>query len=449
MCWILRTAALVAVASACGGDDDAPADGGAVDGGIDAPTERDGGPEGGVGDSGPMDRCWIGLPCTEDRGCAVGQCMPEIEIGYATDAGVMTVMWPGGYCTPSPVAYIDAPGACDPGHETSCGACGTCLFVGQQMGRDLTACLRRCTGSLTEQTCPQPTQECVLGFDVCWDGCVSDEECAVTFLDGRLVYDVAGMWTCNPVTRHCEHPGVATASAGDPCVKSSDCERNGRCLSGGGGEGRWPGGYCVKDGCLVEGNSCASDGVCQERRIGMDLCLGPCNFAQDPMTDRLGAGGHGADCRPGYMCVWNGVDPSGTPGNGACVPGNYNEVTTPNTGAPCTDDAQCYSPFGAGLCLDTGEWSPAGYCTIFDCGAPAMPPDLCGPDTQCALLFEDITACLSNCSTADDCTVGYACVQHTMDDPSRFCLPTCRADADCRTGETCDIPPFEMTGRCR
>jgi len=309
-------------------------------------------------------------------------------------------------------------------------------------------CLRECTGSLTENTCAQPIQECILGSNVCLDGCRSDAECSNQWLGDHFGDDAEGMWTCNITTRHCAHPGVATASAGDPCIKSSDCERNGRCISETGEDG-WPGGYCTKDGCLVSGNDCAGDGVCQRRRIGVEGCFAPCDFGQEPVVDRLSIMGHGAGCRAGYTCAWNGVDPAGTPGNGACVPGNYNTVTTSNTGAPCTDDADCYSPYGAGLCENTGFWPPSGYCTILDCGAPGMPADVCGPNTQCVLLFDNVTACLLSCTTAEDCSPGHACSRLTGGAASKVCFPVCADDLDCRTGETCVVAAGDVTGVCQ
>ena len=131
------------------------------------------------------------------------------------------------------------------------------------------------------------------------------------------------------------------------------------------------------------------------------------------------------------------------------MPGAYNDVTTPNIGAACADDDTCYSPFGGGLCLSGGVWGPSNYCSILDCGAPGMPADVCGAATQCVTLFEDITACLSDCATAADCAPGHACVEYDGDPAtSKVCFPICLGMDDCRTGETCNIPPGEMSGTC-
>jgi len=147
--------------------------------------------------------------------------------------------------------------------------------------------------------------------------------------------------------------------------------------------------------------------------------------------------------------VWNGVDGAGVAGNGACVPGEYNDIMAANTGAACTDDDECFSPLGAGLCISGGVWEPSNYCTILDCGAPGMPADVCGANTQCVTLFEDVTACVANCTSADECNPGHACVEFDGDmaTPS-VCFPICLADGDCRSGETCNIPPGDMAGTC-
>jgi len=463
------------------GDEGRPGDAGPMihpDSAVDGPASWDAGLDV-VQQDAPVPSCSVGQPCTTERACReLGVCLLEttytiggVEDPIAghpdgPDAAIVARMWPGGYCSLTPVMSIDAPGACDPDEESSCGGCAGCLVVGEQSGRDLVVCLRRCWGSMTEQTCPSMEEQCLLGTNLCIGGCQSDDECAVHRPDSNgngvidpydpirnsggdhLVYDEMGMWSCNGTTRRCEHPGVATASAGDLCVRSSECERNGRCISDAASEGEWPGGYCTKDGCTVPGNGCANDGVCQERRIGIDWCLAPCDFAQEPMADRLGAGGHGQGCRPGYTCYWNGIDPVGTPDSGGCAAGNYNAVTTPNTGAPCTDNEDCYSPYGAGLCGNSEFWLASGYCTMFDCGADGMPPDVCGPNTQCVAFYEDVTGCVSNCTTAADCNPGYGCVQYTMDAPSKVCFPLCLADEDCRTGETCMIPAGYMSGTC-
>jgi len=451
---------------------------------VDAPAAPDRGRDTGppIGDYCP------GGPCTPDRGCRSGTCMAErsYAIGGPTDpitgypdgeeTPIAGLVWPGGYCTTAEVNYVDAPGACDPAVETSCGdpECAICLNVGQQDGRALSMCAGVCAASLTVNPC-RDGQTCLLGSNVCFSGCSSDDECRVSRRDtnmngeidpydaatnpmgDHLVYDDSTNATCDPVVFRCVHDGVTGAEAGMPCEHDFACEASGDCITAAGwtdADGEM--GYCTKFGCNTPGNDCTGGGVCQERRIGTDLCLAACTVAAEAGTpdwasgmDVFGAGGHGVGCRPGYSCAWNGVDGAGVTGNGACVPGEYNDVTTANIAAACTDDATCYSPFGAGACLSGGVWGPSNYCSMLDCGAPGMPGDVCGPDTQCVTLFEDITACLADCATAADCAPGHACLEYDGDPAtSKVCFPICLGVDDCRTGETCNIPPGEMSGTC-
>ena len=248
-----------------------------------------------------------------------------------------------------------------------------------------------------------------------------------------------------------------SATAGDTCTKDSECEPNGDCLSAAATEDGWPGGYCIKFGCMLPGRECAGDAVCQERRVGVDLCLAGCEVAaEDDEANadelRLGLAGHNPDCREGYSCVWDGIGAEGVANNGACLPGNYNEVTEANVGTTCTEETSCYSPYGQGVCLNNEFWGD-GYCTMFDCNAPGMPTDVCGAGAQCATFVEDVAACFQNCTSADECNDGLGCYDTTMlgitvSAGTKICFPGCLAAADCRTGETCNRPDPMGLGDC-
>jgi hypothetical protein len=384
--------------------------------------------------------------------------------GYpsGTTTPITGTLWRGGYCTPSPVGFVGDPGSCDPADDTACGACASCLNVGESMGRDLSVCLRDCVQSVSNRGGCTVGNACLLGTGVCFPGCSSNDECRVQRRDtngngridpydpstnpggDRLVYDASTNARCGTTTSRCHHDGVSGAVAGIACTHDFVCERDGDCVTA------WPGGYCTKFGCHVAGNACAGSGsVCQERRIGISMCLDGCTVAGEPIADRLGTSGRGLGCRPGYSCVWDGVSGAGVANNGGCVPGNYNAVAVENVGATCTDDAQCYSPFGAGLCISGGVWSPSNYCTILDCAAPGMPPSVCGTSNQCVTLYGDVTACLENCTSASGCNPGHACVDYDgIAATPRVCFPVCTATADCRSGETCSIPSGSMSGTC-
>jgi hypothetical protein len=51
------------------------------------------------------------------------------------------------------------------------------------------------------------------------------------------------------------------------------------------------------------------------------------------------------------------------------------------------------------------------------------------------------------CTAPADCSPGYGCVAIDMTG-TLYCFPSCTTDADCRTGETCDVPMGDMFGTC-
>ena len=468
-----------------------------LDAGFDAGRDagRDSGPRDAGRDSGPRDAgrdsgppptgcALVGIACDPSTGCASGECQDRIDYTYGgTDdpitghpMGSTTVesgyYFRDGYCTPSAINYV-ASGGCDPADDTSCGTCATCLSMGVNTTGELSMCLKNCTASLTTRTCPQTDQQCLLGSDVCIWGCVSDDECAIYRPDtngngtidaydpvtnpggDRLTYDTTGGWTCNTTTRRCQHLAPAGANAGDACVRDSQCERYGRCLEAAIG---WPGGYCIKNGCDVAGNACATGGVCDTRAFGTSVCLAPCTVAATATVGNVYS--NARDCRTGYACFWDGVSGT-TANNGVCIPGNYNAVRTANTGADCRDafgepdETRCHSPYGLGQCRD---WDgPAGAavpsCTFFDCGAPGVPSTVCGTGGVCASVTASVTTlCLETCTSASTCAPGHGCWDTTtagIDTGGlRVCFSGCMSSTDCRVGETCIGGSATTLGEC-
>jgi len=452
-----------------------------LDGGMDE-DGGGGGTDAGPGvDSGPVDECDVGDPCTPDRGCprspfcidefsgTVGTAGSDEIVGHPEgDTTVSFTSWDEGYC--STVQTIMG-GGCDPNIDDSCGGldCAVCLNAGTDAsGNTITLCAASCTPSLTENTC-RDGYNCALGNSACVPGCDTDDECAVyredtnedgTIDDGpaeggvdRLVYDTDGNWTCDTTTNRCVHDGATGATAGDTCLKDTDCEARGSCLDEAGTDGDWPGGYCFKLGCDVAGNECAESGVCDDRAFGIPVCLAPCEVAA--LTDDTDIFSSARDCREGYSCFWDGASSAGAD-NGVCIPGNYNDVTTPNIGADCMgDEANCYSPYGMGQCRDwDGDDGPGPtVCTIFDCGAPGMPSDVCGGDAVCAQVSDSATTlCLQSCASAEDCEEGYGCWDTSAagitTGGETVCFAGCLEDGDCRSGETCVGASMTMLGQC-
>jgi len=226
-------------------------------------------------------------------------------------------------------------------------------------------------------------------------------------------------------------------------------------------ESQMPGGYCTKVGCDIPGLECdgATDVCARAGGSAGAACLRGCRVGVEAEADRLGPSGHGADCRPGYRCEWNEVDGSGVV-NGACLAGNYNEVSVNNIGAECGTtesrekaDARCYSPFGIGVCAmpERRDRVPSlrGLCTVRHCAAPGIrAADVCGPDAQCIGTGAQ-NHCVPSCSSADECAPGYACsAVSTRATAPHGCVPDCTGDAECTADRYCDIWGGATSGRC-
>ena len=394
---------------------------------------------GGSGGSGGVAECFdmpalggeLGGQCRGDAlSCNTGlQCIPEFPatiggpddpiMNYppGEDVPIDAPLFVDDYCT-LPLAATET--GCDP--EACSAECGSC-----SQG----ICMNRCVPELETNSICRPGYRCDLLDFVCFPGCNPDvpaeeSECRVSLQGDRLVYNPTSEAVCNPETYRCEHPGTTRKEAGDPCTFDDDCEANGVCLTG-------PDGYCSKFGCDVAGNECEGDGVCI-----FGACLAPCEVGSDDTTEPVN---NTQGCREGYTCYWGRGD--GDP-SGFCDVGLFNDVTVNNIGETCVSegipqDDLCYSPFGYGGC------DPDFGCTVFECGVPGLPADVCGGAATCIDFIDfgiDLFACLKNCVLAEDCLPGDACADldgdpMTLDD--LVCFPFCIDSDECRNGEVCDV----------
>jgi len=414
------------------------------------------------------------------------------------DTFVSVPFFPGGYCTTSyPEEGVTAH-QCnlrDPDQAaTVCGHFSRCTDL---FGLDTASetadfvpglCAEPCSvTSLSESDCREG-YDCLPVEEVCLPGCQADDECRIareetngiaglqtpadceadaaactpgdcgdgdpedpdacsdpaTNFD-RLVYDTTSEAVCDPVTARCTGgPSTSSASGGDACTEDRDCEAGGICLTDAEG---WPGGSCTKVRCDLEDNPCANEGVCQEPGLGFPGCLQGCAVGGvDPDSEPgtwVAEGSARSTCREGYGCFWGGEGAAGEVDNGVCLPVDYETaVSTPNVGATCASDADCFSPFAQGFCIE-GEGFDSGYCSVRNCAAPWFTGEtnVCGAGAECVAfdpMDPTFALCVQTCEAADECTAGLGCLQFTEE--SKACWPGCAEDGDCRAGETCRSP---------
>jgi len=453
--WLIGV--LVAAAVGCGDDDAAPGDSGAdaaADAGTDAGT-----------DSGPLGAtCTVGIACNANADCRGGFCEAELAVsipasGLPNGTVLEASLFPGGACSPTPFEDANNVSSCDlsmPLGRQGCGTCGVCAPEVLNTGV-FSVCRERCEPESDRSGCSRPGYTCDFTYLGCVEGCRSDEECRLLVVDAdsdgvldSQRYDPTSTAFCDPDTFRCSQPGSGGASAGDPCSSDGDCEQDGRCilplqtLAG----LSFPGGYCSKSGCDISGLGCAGlDSTCVGVRgnsagvVSTPQCMLACRRGAEADPDILGVDGHGAGCRDGYRCAWDGIHADGPADNGICVGGNYNDVTVNNVGAPCTSNAECYSPYGQGQCLRLsvgGIAAPGAHCAIMDCAAPGTPDDICGTGNECIGLAGDSSFCVQTCTTADECADGLACADDDGNPATpSICYPTCIGPAECRQGEAC------------
>ncbi|HEY8534997.1 MAG TPA: hypothetical protein VIL25_01055, partial [Vicinamibacterales bacterium] len=420
---------------------------------------EDGGTDGGgstMPDAGPMECSPTGGPagsapgaaCQRGTSCRDQDCNEQISL-----SALGAVLYSGSMCGDE----------CNPNAANDqCGECGGCAeytYVGRLRFPNLGpppagsmfysvldgVCRSLCTPSRDNNGGCRPGYTCDIDTGLCLDAqCRSDAQCKLDVSeDGTdVVMNPASPWTCNTMTGRCTHPGMAGAAAGDPCTQDSDCMEDGQCLTGAG----VPDGFCTRIGCNAEGFECGPGETCSLRGLGgPSWCLPQCTVGEEPEEDRFGSDGHGAGCPVGHSCIWDGRSMSPT---GGCFPGEYNDVTTPNVGSGCQSDDDCYSPFGYGRCLFSGERNvDSGMCAVANC--VGMDPNgiLPGVSTGtrvcdesagelCVLFGGNETYCVRSCENAGDCAPGYACPA-LLSGGGRLCWPYCFENSDCRAGATC------------
>ena len=437
----------------CDGDP-APEDGGPCvpgpgvicleDGGTDAEVPADSGPR---PDSGPevcrpapVGGGTAGSACRSGGTMCTGMaCNPEI--GLRPPLGNLFV---GSMCGDE----------CNPNAATDeCGECADCSefsYLGRlrvpefAVGPDGMAliamdgvCRPLCTPDPAGNGGCRTGYTCDIDRGICVGACQTDAQCNIN--GETLEADPAGEWTCNTTTGRCELEGTVGAAAGDACTADSECMDNGQCLTG----DAIPDGFCTRLNCNAAGFECGTGETCSLHGLGgPSWCLPSCMVGAEPEADRLGAGGHGMGCDPGAACKWDGRSAEAT---GGCQPAEYNDITTPNIGGACETSADCYSPFGYGVCL------AGGVCSMSNCTDSAMgilpnvttTLSICDPAANELCVRSGGTAeapetlCILTCDSATECAPGYACNTEILSGGMGVCWNSCTMNSECRTGVAC------------
>jgi hypothetical protein len=233
-----------------------------------------------------------------------------------------------------------------------------------------------------------------------------DGYCCIQAGDCLIDADCPGCQLCELTqsgARFCTDPFADSAAA---CTKKSQCPQQ-YCCSFTLYEGRKPecGGMCVYQGgsevcddCQGEGSSYYSGDI--------ECCpwLDPV-----PMTNRFDN-----HCVPGraigsLVCVKKCGDGECTTGEDSCnCPKDCPTTFAGGPGSKCAKEDDCTVK---GACLPEASGYPAGgYCT----------GGVCDPSDKYSL-----------CPAGSTCTA-------TLFSQATVCLPTCRKDADCREGLTCE-----------
>lgn len=203
--------------------------------------------------------------------------------------------------------------------------------------------------------------------------------------------------------RTCVDP---TAGSGVRCETRLDCPQQSCCSYSPFDAKPECGGLCVYDGGAADCSGCAGQGM--QISGGSERCCP----GLTPIPANQSYGGSG--CFPSrcfcMVCVRGCGDGLCTNGEDPCncardCPTRFDG----GPGAACTADADCTSA-GAGCLPEASGYPIGGYCT----------GGVCDPGSQ-----------------TDLCPAGTVCTGTTFSQ-AYLCLPTCRRDADCRQGLSCE-----------
>lgn len=442
---------------------DTGVDGDAVDGDVVAPTCP---PDGD-----------LGTPCAEDGDCAGGRCIVERNQGYD---GETYRMWVGGYCADGTWSA-----GCDPADVSGCGPGSRCVHLGTILCEDRWACMDACAYAdpsgvpYDQNACCRTGYRCDALWQVCVPGCSNDRQCCEVWTDddgddqrdaGEVVLDTTCDHVCSPDTFGCV--GGSSGDWTSECTLDAHCPPGGTCLTQKCSNTlaeSFEGGLCVGFGCTLDPEGCveAGGGCTLDPSTSLlgAVCVAPCSTGVAP-------GDPESDCRDGYGCMpvcssgWVGeLPPEGR--DGYCWPARGTGAAPESMYEPCTDDDQCASELGLGVCETRLD---ASYCSRGCNGGLAMDDDVCGAvisagdpapgvcwECLCRKACTDTAAALAEgpCDAASTLACyplaelfGVKAWTAGGAEPPGLCLPACATSTDCQVlwgiGYDCDL----VTGRC-
>ena len=453
----------------------------------------------------PADHEFMGQPCLSELNCGTMGLTCITESTESFD-GEEYISWVGGHC----ILLAPAGEGCDPEVASSCPTGSRCalLFTDDSTFIEYYGCLDACSAADTswnpyDWACGcRRGYACNINMEMCLPGCTNDRECCEVWDDlddsgtrdaGEVLTDPDCTNTCdgNDATEYstdcrasydCVQNGDPDATYQSECVFDSDCPAGARCLNEiyyydmHTGEPYYPGGLCLRDRCELVGRGCGTDleGECVNLGSSSDpfyACWAACTVGYGPGDAENPCRDDDMDapytCTPYPEDYW--LSPSTTGANGLCFAANITTVTTPNFGATCADDSECYSPLGLGGCYSFSE-APR-MCSVqcsqeltegaaHVCGSPAtaggVAPAVCWSGL-----------CLPACTTpngavaTNDCPQEMACFDNSdaaygaysyydLDgtQPTGFCFTACLDNAWCQDVFGVALNCNTTTGQC-
>jgi hypothetical protein len=127
-------------------------------------------------------------------------------------------------------------------------------------------------------------------------------------------------------------------------------------------------------------------------------------------------------CAAGLTCLENNALGGDGPAHGACT-------------AACSSHTTCEELSPGSLCY---VFEVGNYCVLgCELGPEGSPKCRSRTDAICSLAA--LSAGSGECETYVDCAAGQLCSEYECADPIMGCLPACRGDFDCGSGQKCDF----------